>query len=256
MKHLVCFFIVCLLFSSCIPNKSLVYLQPGPSLDSTSYATAPAQDYVLRAEDVLVVDIASLDPKVSDLFTGISQTVNNAARAGNPASLYLEGYTIEKDGHIALPVVGKVNVAGLTLSQATDVIQTEIDKFFINATAKVKMVSFRVTVLGEVRRPGLVYFYNDELTILEALGLAGDLTEFGNRTNITVIRKTDEGSDVHTLDLSSREILQSPYFYLAPGDVVYVEPMKAGTQRFNLPAVSIILSSITTVFVIVQVFRQ
>ncbi len=121
-------------------------------------------------------------------------------------------------------------VKGLTVEEVQQFIQSNANKYFNNAIVIVKLVSFKVTVLGEVKNPGYYFVYNNQATALEALGMAGDLTTFGNRRNIKLLRQHISGTEVILLDLTNPELLKSDYFYLKPGDVLYVEPLKGEIQ--------------------------
>jgi polysaccharide export outer membrane protein len=165
-------------------------------------------------------------------------------------SLFLEGYSVGADGKITLPILGDITVKGLTLDEVQALIQTHANKYLNNATVMIKLTSFKVTVLGEVKSPGHYFVYNNQATILEGLGMAGDLTPFGNRKNVKLIRQTASGSEVVLLDLRDPHLLQSEYFFLSPGDVLYVEPMKARTRRTNFEILTLVFSAVTTAVLI------
>jgi polysaccharide export outer membrane protein len=158
----------------------------------------------------------------------------------NPAGFYLNGYSINEEGNITLPEVGPVKVVDLTLNEAQTLIANEISEYLSTATVIVKLTSFKITVLGEVNSPGYYYVYNDQANLLEGLGLASDLTEFGNRENITLIRQTDDGSEVVLINLKDPDILSSKYYFLQPNDVIYVQPLKAKNTRSNLSTFTIL----------------
>ena len=141
---------------------------------------------------------------------------------------------------ISLPEVGGIKVGGLTLEQAEEKIQGAISSYINNATILVKLVSFKITVLGEVNNPGYYYVYNEQANVLEGLGLAGDLTDFGNRENITLIRQTDNGNEAILLDLKDPDLLASKFYYLQPNDILYVQPMRAKSTRSNLNTLTIL----------------
>lgn len=253
-KFFLLLLVVGTLATSCIPNKNLLYLKNTLEQDSV-FIKKNQSEYALRVDDVLIVEVQGLDPNIAPLFNVINSNSQRVNKAVNDASLFLEGYTINPEGQIQLPVIGGVEVIGMTLEEATTTIQNKVEEYFINATAKVSLVNYRVTILGEVQRPGLYYNYSKRLSLFEALGMAGDLTEAGSRERIRLIRTTSEGQKIINLDISSQDIVSSEYFYIHPGDLIYVEPVKAGTQRFNLPVISIVLSSITTIFIGISLLR-
>lgn len=233
--------LTCLLvlsLSACIPNKQLVYF-PNPEF-STQVPRAvynPRQTYQLQPRDVLSVRIKTLDIETENYF---NIQPNNGFQQLNPAGLYINGYSINSEGMIALPEVGEVAVAGLTLEEAETKIREAISSYISNATILVKLVSFKITVLGEVYNPGYFYVYNEQANVLEGLGLAGDLTDFGNRENITLIRQTDEGNETVLLNLKDPQLLASPYYFLQPNDVLYVQPLRAKQTRDNINTLTIL----------------
>ncbi len=164
----------------------------------------------------------------------------------NPGTLFLEGYSIDGGGKITLPILGELTVKDLSVEEAQKFIQLNANKYFNNAIAIVKLISFKVTVLGEVKNPGYYFVYNNQATVLEALGMAGDLTNFGNRRNIKLLRHKESGTEVVLLDLTNPDLLKSEFFFLKPGDVVYVEPLKARSKRSNLEVLSVIFAALTT----------
>jgi len=164
----------------------------------------------------------------------------------NPGSLFLDGYSIDVSGKIILPTLGELTVKDLTVEEAQKLIQLNVNKYLNNAIAVVKLISFKVTVLGEVKNPGYYFVYNNQATALEALGMAGDLTNFGSRKNVKLIRQRPSGSEVILLDLTDPNLLKSEYYFLKPGDVIYVEPLKARSKRSNLEVLSVVFSALTT----------
>ncbi|MDF9799660.1 polysaccharide export outer membrane protein [Catalinimonas alkaloidigena] len=238
MKSLSFFLLLLLTIVSCIPNKQVVYF-PNPEF-STEVSTEihnPRQIYRLQPRDVLSVRILTLDSESAAYF---NIQPNTGFMNLNPAGFYLNGYSIDEEGNIFLPEVGPVNVLDLTLNEAQSVIADAIGEYLSTATVIVKLTSFKITVLGEVNNPGYYYVYNDQANLLEGLGLASDLTEFGNRENITLIRQTEDGSEVVLLNLKDPDILSSKYYFLQPNDVIYVQPLKAKNTRSNLSTFTIL----------------
>ena len=239
------------MLTSCYYNKSLVYLQDKNfSHLQPTVITNQASSYLLQTNDVISVKVKSTtDSDVSSIFNITSEAIGTSSA---PGVLFIEGYSIDTEGKITLPVLGSIALRGLTLEIAQDSIQRRANKYLNQATVLVKLVSFKVTVLGEVKNPGYHYVFNNQVTILEALGLAGDLTNFGNRKNIKLIRPTSTGSQVSVIDLTQADILQSPNFYLMPNDVLYVEPLRARSSRSNLEVWSVVLSAATTAILVLS----
>jgi polysaccharide biosynthesis/export protein len=214
-----------------------MYLQD----NSTGHFNSNNVDYALQPNDILSVVVKSLDPSNTELFNlQVHQNYGNI----NGHSMYLAGYTIDGEGFVKLPIIGKIQVANLNLQQAEDRVQEEIDKYLRNATVILKMVSFKVAMLGEVRNPGYYYVFNAKANVFEGLGMAGDITQTGNHKNVKLIRQNDTGSEVHVLDLTSTRILESNKFHLMPNDIIYVEPLKARTAQTNIQLWGTILSGL------------
>lgn len=248
-----------LLLTSCIPNKKLIYLQS--STFSKEYPTLLKNEkflYKIQSNDILSVVVQSAQPEISSQFNiSISgnPSTSNPFNTVNAAGLFLTGYTVDNTGYITMPTVGKVMVKNLTVADAKDLIQTKVSEYLNDATVNVKLVSFKITMLGSIARPGYYYFYNGQVTILEGLGEAGDLTPTGNRQNVKLIRQTSEGPEVVLLDLTDQNLLKSKYYYLLPNDVIYVEPLKAGTTRSNLSTLAFFFSAITVLVTVLTFIK-
>jgi polysaccharide export outer membrane protein len=167
----------------------------------------------------------------------------------------LQTYTVDPQGDINFPVVGKIRVAGLTRSQVKDIILQKVSKYLPDPIINLQIIQFRVTVLGEVRRPGAVEASSGRLSILDAIGAAEDLTIYGNRQNIKLIRDNNGVKSYHTFDLTSSDIFNSPYYYLQQNDVIIVEPnntrkkeSKFGmADNYRLSLFSITLSALSII---------
>jgi polysaccharide biosynthesis/export protein len=243
--------IVCVMCSSCYSNKRLVYLQDKDFTPSSfTVVEARKSAYRLQPNDIVSVQIkSSAASEISNLFNVGS--LQNAMFASQ-GSLFLEGYSVNAAGEITLPILGKLSIKGLTLDEAQELIQSHANEFLNNATVIVKLTSFKVTVLGEVKAPGHYFVYNNQATILEALGMAGDLSSFGNRKNVKLIRQMPGASHVVLIDLTDPRILESEYYFLNPGDVLYVEPLRARTKRTNFEILSLVFSAVTTAVLILS----
>ena len=145
----------------------------------------------------------------------------------NSTYQYLNTYVVDEFGYISFSFIEKLYVKGLSIPEVQQAIQKQLDQYFKEATVYVKLVNFQVGVLGEVRSPGNFTIEQDQITLFQAIGLAGGVTDFGNFKAVKLIRQTQSGSDVYLLDLTNSKILESPYYYLMPNDVVYIEPRNA-----------------------------
>ena len=238
---------------SCVSQKNLPYLQGGNYNTRTPVAVENVrQQYRIQPGDVLSIRVQSVQPQLNDMFNTVD---TRAVFNGDPGNLYLTGYSVDEAGAINLPTVGVVKVQGLMVEEAQALVQKQIGRFVSNANVLVKLLSFKVTVLGEVRAPGRYFVYNAQCTVLEGLGLAGDLTEFGNRRNVKLIRQSAKGSEVVLLDLTDPALLSSPYFYLLPNDALYVEPMTARTARGNANNLALVFAGISSVVLILSYLK-
>ena len=250
------FFIVTVLFSSCVPQKKIKYLQKQQEQDTTSFHSNKRNvDYKVQSKDNLYVRVFALDEKAFSFFNKQSGTSSFNDYA-NDASIYLNSYNVSSDGNIDFPIVGKVYVRDLTVEQIKTILQQLISEYLKEITVVVKMVNFRVTVVGEVIRPGEFTIYKDDINIFEAVSMAGDMGEFANRNKVALIRQSKGGSQVHYLDLTSDKLLNSEYYYLQPNDIIYVAPL--GYKRWGLGSTfpwAIILSSVTTTLLLINYFK-
>jgi polysaccharide export outer membrane protein len=247
------FLAICaVLLTSCYYNKRLIYLQDESFSESQPKLVENKNtQYHVQPNDILSIKVkSSTDAQVSDIFN--ITTTTQAPMFTSPGNFYLEGYSIDADGRVTLPIIGAVTVKDLTIEEVQALIQKNADRFLKNATVIVKLISFKVTVLGEVKNPGYHYVYNNQITILEALGLAGDLTSVGSRKNVKLIRQVPKGSEVVVLDLTDPRLLKSKYYYLMPNDALYVEPLKARSSRLNLEHLTLLFSAATTAILILN----
>jgi polysaccharide export outer membrane protein len=255
-KSLLFLVVSAVLLSSCVPQKQIKYLQREQEKDTASFNAAKRDSgYRIQARDNLYIRIFTLDEKASMFFNrqAGSASYNDYA---NDASIYLNSYTVNYDGFIDFPVVGKVMVKGLTVGQVKTALHALIGEYLKETTVVVKMVNFKVSLVGEVFRPGQFTIYKDELNIFEALSLAGDMTEFANRTRVALIRQVHGGSEVHYLDLTNVNILSSPYYYLQPNDIIYISPL--GYKRWGLGSTfpwAIVLASVSTTLLLINYFN-
>ena len=241
-------------FGSCTPHKQLVYLQD--KLDHGDELPVNVDDYTLKPNDILHIRVSTLDEDAHSLFNMEDlRTMRTTTTAGlGDLNLYIYGYSVNEAGMIQMPVVGEILVAGMSLDDARATIQEKVEEYLIGATISVKLVNFSVTVLGEVRRPGNYYVFDNEFTIMDAIGLAGDLTDYGNR-NINIVRRTAGGVQFATLDITDRGAVTSDYYYLQPNDLVYVEPHTVKRLGFAQFPFAVLFSAISTTLLLINFLR-
>jgi polysaccharide export outer membrane protein len=239
--------------SSCVRNRDYIYLQ-NPS-EQAYWETSPLrgqrlknakenmrmrdssaylpyqnpEDYLIQMNDILRVDIKSFDEKANQLFNAFN-TQNlqmggiQAQGGGDP--FFMFGYSVDDSGYLELPVLGKIPLVGLTVLQAQNRVQKEVDRYFTEAFVKISLGGIRFSVMGEVLRPGKYAVMQNRLSILEAVATAGDLKPDANRRRVQLIRQYPGGSRVVVLDLTDQNLLKSPYYFVRPNDVIYVAPLR------------------------------
>ncbi|TCV10506.1 polysaccharide export outer membrane protein [Sphingobacterium alimentarium] len=219
--------IIIMSFFSCASKKELIYFQPDSIALNTAFLNQAPK---LQSGDILTISVTSDDIRASEPFNQI-----NAYQAGTPQNVnpFIPTYTIDGNGNIDFPKIGQIKLAGLTRLEAMDKIREEVKKYIVNPGVNMSIRNFRITVLGEVLKPGTFIIENDRISLLEAIGMAGDLTINGVRKNILVIREQDGKKMEYRVDLTKRESLNSPVYYLMQNDVIYVEPNNARVQSSN-----------------------
>jgi polysaccharide biosynthesis/export protein len=217
-----------LFFGSCISQKQVMLLQDKGSKDiQANFTNKKKSSYQIQTGDHLYIRIYSMDPKTSKFFQTDMPTLMN------PTYLYLNSYMVDDEGYINISFIDRMFVKGMTLEEVKKKIQKTLNDYFKETTVSVKLVSFQVSVMGEVNSPGNFTIDKDQINVLQAISLAGGIKEFGNNKKVTLVRQTLKGSDVFYLDLSNKKILESDYFYMLPNDVIYVEPLKSKSYLFS-----------------------
>jgi polysaccharide export outer membrane protein len=216
------------LVSGCISSKKLVYFQDQVTA-SDSIKLMDRFVPTVQPGDILSVRVSSLSPEATTFFNPPSATMQ-LDRMMTPIMTALPeitGYLVNPDGTIELPLVGKVKVGGLNTAQVADRIREELKTYLKEPTVNIRNQNFRVSVMGEVARPSLFTIPNEKITMLEALSLAGDITIYGRRDNVLLIREVNGQRTFTRIDLTNRDLFRSPNYYLHPNDVIYVEPGRA-----------------------------
>lgn len=214
------FFAIISIFLSigCTPQRKMVYLQGDAAIlrDTTTFSMR------IYPGDIIAVDLYTVNP---DAFPGLGIGNNRTSTVDN-RSAYERGFMLDHRGIVALPYIGNVNLNGLTISDAHDTITNRFKQYIDDPVVIVKKLSFKVSVIGEVQKPGLFYVPNEQLTILEALAMAGDLSTYADRTNLKILRKTTSGTIEIRVDLTKKEACVGQSKFLYPDDVLYVAPTR------------------------------
>ncbi len=250
-----CLSLLLIAFSSCVPLKNSIYLQGDIAKKLSEINTlnrADKSDYTVRPSDVLYIIVTSLDERTSAFLnsnSGYSQMPES------PMAISLMGYRVGLDGSIEFPFIGKIFVSGLTLEQIRDKIHLAVGKYIDQSSVTVKLLNDNITVVGEVRTPGRFLMASEEINIVEALSLAGDMTEYANRKKVRLIRKEGNVHEMVVINMLDEKVMMSPYFYLKPGDILYVEPRRL--QSWNLASVPMGLTlSLLNTAILVMTYVQ
>ena len=227
-------------FSSCITNRDLEYIRSSKEIKN---AKANKHDYRLQMGDLISIQISTTTEQQHDFFNK-ENSANSQLMMQNP---YLYGYIIKEDGNLDLPSFGKVRAEGFTLQELENVIGKIAESYFESPIVKLNIINFEISILGEVNNPGTFKIVDPEVNILYALSLSGDMTQFGNRRKVKVIRNENELNRVFYVDLTKKGVLNNSDFMLQPHDIIYVAPLNKKFYAFNniTNVVSMALSAVT-----------
>lgn len=242
--------LVVVLLGSCVSQKKIRYFQDKAENGRAQFTSEVPLIYRIKPGDNLFIRIKSID-KDSYAFEQTQGSTNLYSSAG----VYFNGYSVNTQGDIHFPLIGDINVEGLTVEETRLKIQGLVDQYVKNTSVVVKLGSFKVTILGEVNNPGQIDIYQDKLTIYEAIALAGDMTDFAKRDQVILIRQNETGSIKHVLDLNDQLMLESEFLYLQPQDIVYVEPVKGKAFAFSNFPYALLFSSISMALVLIAFFK-
>jgi polysaccharide export outer membrane protein len=229
MKFKIIWLLSLILFASCSP-RNLAYLsdlkEQGVYREKVTNSTEPQ----IQPDDLLSISVVSLNPESNSLFNRgempAAGIVKNYNASNASSAIYKEGYLVDKEGFIDFPVLGKVKIGGLSKAEAKAKLTAQLENYLKEPIVNIRYLNYRITVVGEVNNPSTFTIPSEKINILEALGMAGDMTAYGKRENVLIIREVDDVRTVSRLNLNSKDVLSSPYFYLQQNDVVYVEPDK------------------------------
>ena len=244
---------------SCRSHKELIYLRDNIGNEKLNGLPAELPVYRIRNKDNLYVSILSPNPDLNKLYNPAEASSNGVSAFSqyeNQGEQFINGYQVDANGFIDLPIIGKINLAGKTIAEAQNEVQISAVKFLKEVTVKIKLLSFRVSVLGEVKLPGVYYNYNDNFSVLNAIAIANGNTDFADLSTILVLRPTTTGSETFTMNLNNKNSLSSPGFYLQPNDVVFVQPARNKNTQITISTAAIILSTITSVFLILNYIKH
>ncbi len=250
---------VAFLAASCVTQKQITYLQDadGAKADSINAHFVPQTETIIRCGDALTVFVSALDKEAVAPYNLPVAVFAAPGSTQVQTTPMLQYYMVDEAGDIELPVLGKVHVAGLKRPEVEAVIKQKLETQVVNPLVQVNLIGAKVSVMGEVSRPGQVGMPKGRITILEALAAAGDLTPYGRRDNVLVTREVEGKLEMARIDLRSADLYTSPYYYLQQNDVIYVSPNKvraisSTNSGLWLSVVSTALSAATVIVTVVK----
>ena len=253
-KVLLCILILGLSFNSCIPTKKLTYLQVSETAtDSIISIQRLQKPYRIQVNDLLSIRVKALDQELVGMFNPINEQNANAT---GEERMYYDGFTVDSHGNIRVPTLGEIGVLGYTVEEVRELIEKELlDRYFkdeANIFVTVKLAGIRYTTLGEIGSGGQV-IYKEQVSIMEAVANAGGITEFGDMTDVKIIRQYPGGGEkVHSIDLTKIGATKSPYYYIQPNDLILVNPLPQKALGFGTTGIA----SFTTIFSILGILTS
>lgn len=213
---------------------------------------------VIKPNDLLIIMVSSVNPEAAEIFN-ISNTNTSRSSTVSGTTAQVSGYLVNQDGFIRFPILGNIKAVGITKEELRKDITAQLEnrKLLLEPIVDIRYLNFKVSILGEVKDPSVLTIPDEKISLFEALGLAGDITVYGNRKNVSIIREEEYGVKKLTrIDLTTNEIFTSPYYYLRPNDVVYVEANKAkvaSSSQANL-WIPVVLSAISLAIITIGAF--
>jgi polysaccharide export outer membrane protein len=260
IRNFIYIIVIGIFFSSCVGNKRLVYLQQDDLHENQPKDTVLREyeltyhDYKIQPQDVLSVQFKSISEEDFDIFSDFGMGGGNVGGGGG-GMLALRGELVDPQGHIGFPIVGKIKVQGLTIFQVQDTLQTIASQYVEDPVVKVRLLNYRFTVLGEVNGESVVTTQNTRVTFMEAIGMAGGLTELADRGNVKVVRQKGDKAEIFYVDLLDEDFIASEEFYVYQNDIIIVPPLQQRPiRRYYSQNLSLLLSSVTAVLFIGSFF--
>ncbi|HWV73132.1 MAG TPA: polysaccharide biosynthesis/export family protein, partial [Pseudosphingobacterium sp.] len=250
-KNYVWLLLIPLLTFSCRSNKTIPYFKNISEVDYKEIKQIQYTEPIIQSDDILDITFQTADISAS-VSVNEAATDNSVAAPG--AQQRVAGFVVDKYGEVELPILGRIKLSGLTSYEARNLLREKAKRFFVDPTVQVRFVNFKVTVIGEVNRPSSYTMPSERVTILDAIGLAGDLTIYGKRENVLLIRENSKGKEMVHFNLNDAELFTSPYYYLKQNDIIYVEPSKgkiASAEASRFSVIAIFASLLSTAALII-----
>lgn len=251
IKSILLMAVCAVVMASCTSYKNVPYLQNAEEI-MAAQAELPLYDAKIMPKDLLTVTVNTTDPEAAAPFNMTVQTAQNLATSRTSYSQpVLQQYLVNNEGSIDFPVLGTLKVGGLTKNEAEDMIREKLKPYLKEVPiVTVRMSNYKISVLGEVARPGTFTVSNEKVNVLEALAMAGDLTIWGMRDNVKLVREDATGKrEIIELDLTNAEIITSPYYYLQQNDILYISPNKTKAKNSDVGQSTSLWFSATSILV-------
>ncbi len=229
--------------TSCAPVEKLRYVDDAPGTVKNEYFNDRTEKNI-QPYDYLYIKIFSLDEKTNAIFNERSYSVDNE----------LISYSVDSKGDVIMPFIGEINVKDLTIIQAREKIEKSLSVYLNNISVIVRFVSNKVTVIGEVTRPGQYPFYDEKVSVFQALGFGGGASGYGDLTNVTLVREKDNVIKYYSLDLTKKNIAASEYYYLLPNDILIINPIKAKYRELRDYALTLSASILTSIAAVLSIY--
>lgn len=247
------------LISSCVSNKKIAYFQDIQTVNQAQLENAiKFTEPTIQPDDILSINVFTLNPQSGAIVNQAAATPALGGNNNTSLAAQSTGFLVDKNGEIELSLVGKLKVAGLTTYQARELIREKAALVYKEPNVQLRFANFKVSVLGEVNAPSAYTLPNEKVTILDALSLAGDLTIYGKRENVLIVRDNNGKKEFARLDLNSSNIFNSPFYYLKQNDVIYVEPNKRKVSASNsaqIQTIGVIASVISVIVLAISNFK-
>ncbi|MET1054822.1 MAG: polysaccharide biosynthesis/export family protein [Pedobacter sp.] len=249
------------LISSCGTPQNVIYFSDLDSTKVNSIPVAKFKEPLIQTDDILSINIQTLD---IDAPPGLNQSTSSTSssssstedKSSSQQGAVATGFLVDEDGNVEIPMIGPLKLAGLTTNQARELVRKSAAKYYKDPTVQVRFANYKITILGEVTRPSTYTVPYKKVTVLDAISMAGDLTIYGKRENILLMRENGDHKDVVRLDLNSSSLMASQYYYLKQNDIIYVQPSKAKSAANNAPRVQLITIAISVATLITTILLR
>lgn len=248
-------FLPLFLLSACVHYSELTSFNRGEEFPNSPVSISTSSEIEIQPKDELNIVVYSEEMLAAAPFNlGVSSDITGKDSASKPSDK--QTYLVDDEGNIDLPTVGRIKLGGLNITEAKDTVKMRLKSYLTKPIVHLRFINFKVTILGEVRSPGSFLIRDEKITVLDALGLAGDFTDYADRSNLLVIREQNGKREFGNLDLQDRSIFQSSYFYLKQNDVVIINPIKEKTANIRSQAQIVVpwiaaLTSLTSLIITV-----